>query len=236
MTELKLYSSESMRREDILRDDPFRDFHVSWDDITKADVKGLSNVLERARDERPLQRHLGKNPMLLAQCVGGGHGRWVIPQKRLGAEFVTDFIVGERSSIGFEWLAVELESPRARLFAKDGDPRKALTHALRQVTDWRSWLQNNQNYAARARGENGLGLTDIVANIPSLIIIGRRAETSESTKARRAQMSRDLGIKIHTYDWLVDLARERVRAMAEVDRKLSSRAEHSRGKPRRKRR
>lgn len=74
--------------------------------------------------------------MLLAQIVGGGHGRWVIPRQRLGAEHVTDFLVGEKSSIGFEWLAVELESPKARMSRKSGDPTQTLNHAVRQITDW----------------------------------------------------------------------------------------------------
>lgn len=218
MTEFKSISSESITREDILRDDPLRDFHVWWNDITEADVEAWLEVLGNAKDERPLQKHLEAHPLLLAQCVRGGHGRWVLPQKQLGSEFVTDFMVGERSSIGFEWLVVELERPRARLFTKTGDPTAQLNHAIRQITDWRAWLQANQNYAARRRDQQGLGLTDIVADVPGLILLGRRAETPDATSGRRAQMSRDLGIQIHTYDWLTELAIRRARSMAEVKR------------------
>jgi len=148
--------------------------------------------------------------------LGGGHGRWVIPTKRLGSEYITDFVIGERSSLGFEWQAVELESPAAPLFTKAGDPTKQLTHAIRQIQDWRVWLQRNQNYAARSKAEGGLGLTDIVADVPGLILIGRRAAVDPETQERRRQMSNDLQIDIHTYDFLLDSVDGRARVMKKV--------------------
>jgi hypothetical protein len=48
-----------------------------------------------------LQRHLATNPLLLVQHLGGGGGRWMLSQKRLGSEYVPDFVIGERSSGGF---------------------------------------------------------------------------------------------------------------------------------------
>ncbi|HYJ86644.1 MAG TPA: hypothetical protein VEW46_11350 [Pyrinomonadaceae bacterium] len=59
-----------------------------------------------------------------------------------------------------------------------------------------------KNYAAIPRIEGGLGLTDITANLPGLILIGRRKDIDESTKERRRQMANDLRIRIHSYDWL----------------------------------
>jgi hypothetical protein len=35
-----------------------------------------------------MQSYLSAHPELLIQHLGGGHGRWVIPQKRLGAEYL----------------------------------------------------------------------------------------------------------------------------------------------------
>ena len=135
--------------------------------------------------------------------MGGGHGRWVIPKKRFGCEYVTDFLIGEKSSIGFEWYAIELESPKAKMFTKAGNPSKTLTHAIRQIQDWRRWLQLNQNYASRPRNESGLGLTDITADLPGLILIGRQANIDESSNGLRRQMVTDSRIKIHSYDWLL---------------------------------
>ena len=191
-------------RGEILADDPLSANFVWWMGITWGDVQRLMHQIESATKEQDMQTYLAENPAVLIQHLGGGHGRYVIPQKQLGAEYVTDFVIGHKHSGGFEWQAVELENPKARMFTKAGNPTKELTHAIRQIQDWRAWLQRNQNYAARPATESGLGLTDIVSNVPGLILIGRRSASDLSTQDRRRQMVNDLNIQIHSYDFLID--------------------------------
>lgn len=195
--------------DDLLADDPLAKFFVWWDDLSHLEVDAFEQRLAVATREQDLQELFEAHPILLVQHLGGGHGRWVLPRKRLGAEFVPDFVVGERSSEGYAWQLIELESPSARMFTKKGDPTAQLSHAIRQVKEWRAWLVNNQNYAARPRTDNGLGLTDISPNCPALILIGRRP-TPEGTNALRRQMTADDKIEIHTYDYLLEAAQGRV--------------------------
>jgi hypothetical protein len=84
------------------------EFFVFWDDITPEHVEAYLSCRDTARSERELQAFFERYPLLLIQHLGGGHGRWVIPRKRLGAEYVTDFLVGEKHSFGFEWQAIPL--------------------------------------------------------------------------------------------------------------------------------
>jgi hypothetical protein len=198
----------SVSREQIIANDPLGEFLVFWKDIRPTDADDLEAKLNSAKNERDMQSYLEEHPLLLIQHLGGGHGRWVIPQQRLGGQFVTDFVIAEKSSIGFEWVAVEIESPTAQIFTKKGDPSKTLNHAIRQISDWRAWLKRNQNYAARSREENGLGLTDIDSDIPGLIIIGREKTLNPNTRELRRQLGANLNIKIHTYDWLLRMARK----------------------------
>jgi hypothetical protein len=200
-------------REEIIADDPLREFFIWWDDISEDDLESLEKVLQSALREQDLQAFLQSNPILLIQHLGGGHGRWVIPMQRLGAEHVTDFVIGHMHSFGYEWQAVELESPKSRMFTKAGDPSKELSHAIRQIQDWRAWLQRNQNYAARPKSKGGLGLTDIVSSIPGLILIGRRSDIDPATNERRRQMVNDLNIQIHSYDYLLSCTRGRIEAL-----------------------
>ena len=161
----------------------------------------LEDCLQTATTERAVQSVIEEHPVLLARALGGGHGRWVIPQRRLGAEHVTDFIIGEKSSLGYEWTLVELEGPSQRMFRQNGDPSQALSHAIRQIMDWRSWLTVNLDYARSSRASNGLGLDDIGPNSPGLILLGRRGPEAV-TKDRRRQYGRELNIRIHSIDWL----------------------------------
>jgi len=81
---------------------------------------------------------------------GDHHGRFVIQQKRLGGRYVTDFVIGERSSSGYEWQLVELRSPTAGLFVpSSGRQSEQFDEGLRQIQEWRRWLAANPDYARR---------------------------------------------------------------------------------------
>jgi hypothetical protein len=193
--------------------DPLNEFFSRWDSVEKTDIDVLRDALDRSTREEDIQQFLQKNPKLIIQHLGGGHGRWIIPKKRLGGEHVTDFMIGERDSMGFHWTAVELESPLGKMFVKSGDPSAALNHAIRQIRDWRIWLSHNQNYAARLRSEDGLGLTDIHAEVPGLILMGRRATETDDTRRMRRQVGRESKIEIHTFDFLLDALAGRVESL-----------------------
>ncbi len=189
-------------REEIIKKYIWGEFFVWWDHVEKEVLDDFRELLDKADKESDIQKYLELHPEILVNVVGGGHGRWVIPQKQLGAEFTTDFIVGEKHSVGYEWLLIELENPKKKMFNKNGDPSSDLNHAIRQIQDWRAWLGRNHDYATRSRAEKGLGLKDIHQNTPGLILIGREDMHVETDKALRRQMCTDLNIKIHSYDWL----------------------------------
>jgi hypothetical protein len=204
---------EKVKKVSMYESDYLPDFFVWWDSVTREQLNDFRIVLGNANDEADMQRYLEANPYLLIQHLGGGHGRWVIPRKRLGSEHVPDFVIGDRHSFGFEWQVVEIESPSAKMFNKSGAPSKALNHAIRQITDWRSWLKRNQDYASRRREANGLGLVDIDGSVKGYIIIGRRHTIDPSTNERRRQLCSDLNIDIHSYDWLIEYLQGRIEAL-----------------------
>lgn len=161
-----------------------------------------------------MQRFLERNPRLLIQHLGGGHGRWVVPQPRLGAQYKPDFVIGDEDSNGRHWTAVELEGPQRPMFNKNGDPSRFLWHAIRQIIDWRVWLEANRDYAIRPPDEDGLGLEEISPALPGLIVIGRRAERDRERRRFRRGLASQLNIKIHSYDWLIDRAEGRIASLA----------------------
>jgi hypothetical protein len=190
----------------------FPELFVLWEEVTPEDIAEFEDALNAARDEADMQRFLEDHPCMLLQLISGGRGAWVIPQKRLGSEHVTDFLIAQKASGGFVWYAVELERPQARMFNKNGDQSAALTHALRQISDWREWLSRNRDYAVRPREQSGLGLIDIDPELGGLLIIGRDSNLDESTTARRRRLARNYRVEIETYDWMLSQARERLAA------------------------
>jgi len=179
---------------------------VPWDRVAVKEATSLRKLLNTNPDEQAMHRFLEANPKFLIQILGGGHGRYQLSKQRLGAEFVPDFLVAENSSIGIEWHAVEIESPRAIAYRQDGLPAETLNHALGQIREWRRWLMNNLDYARRPREQDGLGLVGIDSRVPGLILIGCRHTFPERFNEFRRQMVDRERIVIHSYDWLVDVA------------------------------
>lgn len=188
---------------------------VRWNEISHDQLATFKTTLDAAPNEAAMQAFLEENPQVLVQPIGGGYDRWVVPKARLGAEHETDFLVAERDATRYVWYAVELERPQARLFTAKGDPTAALTHAIRQVSDWRIWLSHNRDYATRPPDQLGLGLTDIDPELEGLIIMGREADLDPQTAERRVRLTREHRIKIYTYDWLGERAREHLAAFDE---------------------
>ena len=51
-----------------------------------------------------------------------------------------------------------------------------------------------------------MGLFDIDAESPGMIIIGRRQDLNAADRQRRRRLCEQLNIQIHTYDYLLDVA------------------------------
>jgi hypothetical protein len=187
------------------------EYHVPWKEIASNEVKAYADALDSAPDEAAMQKFLEENPRFLVQHLTARHGYWVIPSKRLGGEHITDFMIAELDGAHPTWFAVELERPQAKLFTKKGDPSAALTHALRQIDDWRIWLSHNRDYATRIGGLAGLGLTAVDPELEGLVIMGRDEPPSVKTDQYRRRLSRDKRVRIHTYDWLLGQASERLK-------------------------
>jgi Domain of unknown function (DUF4263) len=133
-----------------------REPYVDRGSASMAAVQELEALLNNDPDELEVQAFLSQHPWMLATWAGAGPVRWVFSHKRLGIEYVTDFLAGDWRSFGISWTAIELESPKAKLLTKNGDFTSRANHAIRQIQDWRTWLGKNIDYASRRRIKTAL--------------------------------------------------------------------------------
>jgi hypothetical protein len=187
-------------------------------DVTQADIADYATVLEAAADERPLQEFLASRPGMLSQQLSTSC-RWVIALPRLGAEYVPDFLVARLNSGGLHWTLVELESPRAGLFTRQGRKTRQLDAGTRQVSDWRDWIAANRDYAQRPKATGGLGLPEIDYSARGLVIIGRRSAVTDDDRRRLKSIAFNERLDVHSYDWLIDEAAERIQYAARLARR-----------------
>ena len=178
------------------------EFRISHIRPTGEVIRELEDLLESGESgESPFQRLVELHPELLASLVSGHWGTYVIPQQKLGAEHVTDFLVLGLNSLGPQWLAVELEAPRHELLTQKERLRSEVHHAINQIEDWREWLTTNVAYAQMT-----LHLHGLTNKVPGLVVIGRDAPHIDRQPAR-SRISEEQNIQVHSWDWVLRQAR-----------------------------
>jgi len=87
--------------------DKFVDWTKSVDSET---FRQLANKLDNASDERPLQEFFTRHPNILVLAFPV-HSCWVFPKPRLGGgKYIPDFLLCDRTSLGYKWTLIELEN------------------------------------------------------------------------------------------------------------------------------
>jgi len=171
-------------------------------DLTTA-LEAAYTALESAKDERPLQNVFANFPILLARLLTRSHGIYLWDRPKLGSEFIPDFVIADVDSAGIHYKLVELESPTAKMFLKDGNLGQHTRDGINQIQNWRAWLESNISYARTSQADSGLGFLDIAAKPPGLIIIGRQNQMAGTNEARRKQSYDQNNIEIRTYDGIL---------------------------------
>jgi hypothetical protein len=187
----------------------------------------LLKVLNAASGERTVHTFLKKHDYLIGMTFRSNtHPSGVVSEFELGTEFRCDFLVLSCCSAWWSVDFVELESPNARLYLKDGTPSKCLRIATRQIRDWKQWARLNEAYLRNRLsslfGKIGLaasgaspGVADAATEIRDpqcaltshfYIVIGRRQTLSSAEQQARVQDSLNTGVTIATYDRLVEAA------------------------------
>lgn len=155
-------------------------------------INRFSALLSSVPKEEVIQQFLDESPILLAQSAVK-----VMPKVKLGSEHITDFVIEFPEQ---DYQLVEIEQPKHALFTKSGDPTKELSHAQRQVEDWRDWVHEHLEYAKTQMP----GIVDPRC----LVVIGRRSKNKRDQNALRRKNKELAHIEILTYDDLLERARQ----------------------------
>lgn len=162
--------------------------------------------LDSAPDERPLQRHLTNHPYIIgALTVGtnsGHHANYVFPEFQLGNQLRPDFLVCGKNSQGYQWICVELQSPRGQILNRDGSEGSQAREGLQQIRAWRDWFRENLSYARNTLDLEGIheGRTRYV------LVIGTRNNYDVRTNQWRDRLIADNHwLDIISYDRLSGL-------------------------------
>jgi hypothetical protein len=172
--------------------------------LTFDHVEQLQEVIESARDEKPIQQFIEAYPQVLTALLGG-RTRFCIPRLSLGGKYTPDFFMSDINSLGVRWVFVELETPDSDVTLKGrNDLEDHARKGVSQVKEWREWLQNNLDVARRSKRKDGLGLVDIRPRSEGVVLVGRRTRLLDNADAVRNPIREENDIQVHTYDWLLE--------------------------------
>ena len=83
-----------------IADSIYPEFYTSWNRAKQSEVDEHLDLLKHAKDKRPIQAFFHQHRHFLVEHLRGGHGRWAVPQQRLGSQYVTDSMLGASHSLG----------------------------------------------------------------------------------------------------------------------------------------
>ena len=170
---------------------PVSESHPITADQTITRLKEISSNFEKllndAEKEEELQIFLKENPMLLHPTAE------IIPKKKLGEDFITDFVLVAPSDQGPTYTLVEIEKSLHPILVKDNSLSSQTNHAIKQTRDWDVWLESNKAYL---QGKLPGFETPLY-----LVIIGRGNLLDETAKSYLRSYNRDWkNIELLTYD------------------------------------
>ncbi len=177
---------------------PWPDRYVEQRVPSGVNLVDYTCILDGAKDEKPLQEYLASVPVLLRCLLPACADVWCFDRPSLAGELIPDFLLCYRNSRGFNWVYVELESPRQAPLLKSGRPSAKLHEAIAQISDWRDWLRENISYA-----RDHLRLRQIDAECPALIIIGRRGDVDPKHALKYRSLS-STSLSVMSYDRLLE--------------------------------
>ncbi len=128
---------------------------------------------------------------------------FAISKLELSGALVPDFVlVSEKGSLGLEYTLVEIEKPSTSTITKAGNPSAGLTHAEKQVRDWKSWIHTHSQDVSRLFPSKFSH--ESAAHIKFLVIAGRRDGTSDKQELEKFKVSADRQYDIRSFDFITD--------------------------------
>lgn len=177
-----------------------------WHDFTTSVVDQFAEVVEQSgKVERSLQSFLEANPALVAAALlRGGHGRWVMREKRFGDAFRADFLAAEASSLGIEWHLIEIEPPVTRgVYKPQVGWYDRAARGIQQIREWRAYIDVHRESLWKPRTDWGGGLPRITSDAKGWVIVGREGDFVGQHQWIRDNLKKSENIEVRSWDFFV---------------------------------
>lgn len=144
----------------------------------------------------------------------GHHDAFLFPEFQLGSDMQADYLLIGRSSGGYEFIFVELESVYGRITLNNGTLGECFKKGIHQVKSWSRWLQANYglllNQFNKLKNKEENLSTEFIqydeSRMHYVVVAGRRENFDDLTYRIKREMDLNENIKLFHYDNLIDFA------------------------------
>lgn len=168
-------------------------------------------LLNEEKGEQDYQSYLEENTEFIPRHFVQNHGihfSLLIRKLKISNDMITDFAFLSKSSIGWNYVLIEIEKPQSRFF-KPGTilPHNDFLQGISQIKSWQAWFKDPGN---KAHFESQLlflkkPITQAPVTIRYILVTGRRSEYENSPeKIRIINSFEDHDFKIMSFDSLAE--------------------------------
>lgn len=144
----------------------------------------------------------------------GNHGAYLFPEFQLGSSYKADYLLLGKSSGGFEFIFVELESPYGNITLKDGQLGAEFRDGISQLEDWKRWLPANYSSFGEIMRKYKNSAFDLpeefyvldMSRFHYVVVAGRRTDFRDKTYIIKRERKKADDIDIIHYDNLFDFS------------------------------
>jgi len=145
----------------------------------------------------------------------GHHDAYMFPEFPLGTTYKLDYLLTGKSSDGWSFIFVELESPNGSATLSNGELGSSFRKGLNQIADWDAWLDGHfpslaETFNKCKRKEESLPREFVEydkTRIHYVVVAGRRNDFLERTYRTRRKRMRDNAELLLHYDNVVEAAK-----------------------------
>ncbi len=132
----------------------------------------------------------------------------------LGNSYKADYLLVGKSSGGYEFIFIELESPYGNITLKDGQLGAEFRDGISQLEDWKRWLPANYSSFGEIMRKHKNSARDLpeefyildMSRFHYVVISGRRSDFQDKTYIIKRERKKADDIDIIHYDNLYDFS------------------------------
>jgi hypothetical protein len=167
----------------------------------------MTALLDGAHELREVTGFLWAHPDIIRTAVGGDGDASLVWKSDLQAppevaSLIPDVAIGRlwRTTGRRSWEFLVFREPGAQALNDKGEVSRSTASTIQALAKWREWIRTNRRSAAAM-------FADIALDFPCTVVTGRRENAGAEEKKHLAELNDSMvGVRIRTYDWLIEAA------------------------------